>query len=266
MAPPVDWAALRVPAFDGLDPEQTIALLPLGAIEAHGPHLPVGTDGMINQGIVAAARDRIGAPARLLVLPPLTVGLSLEHAAFAGTLHASPETLLALWTDVGRGVAAAGVRKLLLFNSHGGQTALVDLVALRLRAEVDMLVARAHWSDLGLPDGLFTAEELAHGLHGGEIETALMLHLAPELVDLTDAPADTGLPAAMARRNRVLGVEAPVGIGWLAQDLSPVGVCGNAAGADAERGAKLLDHLASELARLVGEMAATPLSTLGAAP
>jgi creatinine amidohydrolase len=262
MARADEWSELRVPDLAGLDPETTVALLPLGATEAHGPHLPVGTDSLINAGIVAAARARIEEPARLLVLPALPVGLSLEHAAFAGTLSASAETLLALWTEIGRGVAAAGLRKLILFNSHGGQTALVDLVAVRLRADARMLVARVHWGDLGIPDGLFAPDETACGLHGGEVETSLLLHLAPELVDLTEAPGGAGLPAALARRNELLGVEAPVGIGWLSQDLGPAGVCGNARSADAARGAVLLDHLADRLARLVGEMAATPLAIL----
>lgn len=206
----LDWAALRAPDFAGLDPESTVALLPLGSVEAHGRHLPVGADGLINDAIVAAARKRLAAPVRLLVLPALPVGLSLEHAGFPGTLSATPETLLALWADIGRGVTAVGLRKLILCNGHGGQTALVDLVALRLRAEA-------------------------------------------------------GLPVALAERNRLLGVEATVGIGWLAQDLAPSGVCGNAAGADAERGARLLEHLADQLARLVGEMAAMPLATLAGA-
>jgi creatinine amidohydrolase len=154
------------------------------------------------------------------------------------------------------------VRKLVIFNTHGGQRALVDLVAMRLRAECAMLVARATYFALGVPPGVFDAAEAAHDIHGGEVETSLLLHLAPQLVR-TAAIADfKGLPHELAKRNRVLGVEKPVGIGWRSEDLHPSGACGNATRADADKGAKHLAHVAERLAVLVGELAATPLSTL----
>jgi creatinine amidohydrolase len=262
MAVSRDWQDLSTEDFDGIDPEGTIALLPVAAVEAHGPHLPLGTDAIINAGIVARALGHLRDGPKLLVLPALSVGHSLEHTAFRGTLTASAETLLALWTDVGRSVVRAGIRKLIVLNSHGGQRALVDLAAVRLRAELDMLVVRANYFDFGMPAGLFPPEELAHGIHGGEVETSLLLCLRPELVRIDRLDDFRGLPERAARDQTVLGVERPVGFGWMGQDLHPAGVCGNAARADPQRGEQLLDYLAARLALLVGEVAAMPLDWL----
>jgi creatinine amidohydrolase len=256
------WQDRATTDFRLVDPEAAVALLPVAAVEQHGPHLPLSTDAAINDGIVRAALQQVPANATLLVLPALNVGLSPEHTSFAGTLAIADATLADVWTDVGRSVARAGVKKLILFNTHGGQKALVDLVAMRLRAELGMLVARATYFALGVPPGVFDAAETVHDIHGGEVETSLMLHLAPHLVR-TAAVADfRGLPHDLAARNRVLGAEKPVGIGWRAEDLNVAGACGNAARADASKGAKHLAHLANRLAALVGEMAATPLNTL----
>lgn len=257
-----DWQQLTSDDLARLDPETAITLLPVAAVEQHGPHLPLGTDAFIGQGIIKALpRDAAESP-QVLLLPPLAVGDSLEHQAFPGTLSLGAETLIAVWLDIGRSVARAGVRKLVLFNSHGGQSRLLDIVALRLRAELGMLVVRCSYFAFGMPPGLFAEDELAHGFHGGEVETSLMLHLHPSLVRHESLRNFEGLPQRMAERNEMLGVEAPVGIGWMSQDLHPAGVCGNAAGADAVRGARLVAHLAGKLATLIEELAATSLDTL----
>jgi creatinine amidohydrolase len=165
--------------------------------------------------------------------------------------------------ELGRSVARAGVGKLVVLNSHGGQGALVDLLAVRLRAESGLLVARTNTWRLGTPPGLFAVDELAHGIHGGELETSLLLHLRPDLVH-REALADfAALSARWAAEGRTLGVEGPAGIGWMAQDLNPAGVCGNAAAADAARGERLLEHLAAALLNVVRDLAATPLSLIG---
>jgi creatinine amidohydrolase len=256
------WQDRTTADFRLVDPEATVALLPVAAVEQHGPHLPLSTDAVINEGIVRAALQQVPAQAVLLVLPALSVGLSPEHTSFGGTLTVADTTLADVWTDVGRSVARAGVRKLVILNTHGGQKALVDLVAMRLRAECALLVARATYFAFGTPPGVFDAAEAAHDIHGGEIETSLLLHLAPALVR-TEALADfKGLPHALAARNRVLGAEKPVGIGWRSEDLHPSGACGNATRADAQKGAKHLAYLAERLALLVAELAATPLTTL----
>jgi creatinine amidohydrolase len=257
------WQHLTTTDLAAVDPEHTVALLPVSAIEQHGPHLPLGTDALIAAGIVRATleRQRPDGPV-LLALPALTLGHSPEHAAFAGTLSASATALMELWVDVGRGVARSGVRKLILLNTHGGQKPLVDLVAVRLRAELGLLVVRASYFSFGVPPGLFDASEIAHDIHGGVLETSLMLHLHSDLVrqgELRDFP---GLPQELAARHSLLGAEKPVGIGWLSQDLDRTGACGHADRADAERGAAYLAFLAERLDTLVGEVAATPLSIL----
>lgn len=253
------WQDLASPDFARIDPLRTIALLPVAAIEQHGPHLPLATDALINQGVVTAALRRLPGSASVLVLPALNVGDSLEHTHFAGTLSADLESLLGLWLAVGRDVARAGVKKLVIFNSHGGQRAHVDLAALRLRVAHGLLVLRAHSFSFGVPPGLFDADELAHGLHGGAVETSLILHLRPELVR-REALADfASLGAALAARGGLVGAEKPVGIGWMTQDLNPQGACGNAAAASADKGAALLDHLAARLVQLLAEVEAMPL-------
>jgi creatinine amidohydrolase len=243
-----------------LDAEGSIAMLPVAAVEQHGPHLPVGTDALINAALVDALLAR--QVAGLLALPAQQIGHSLEHRSFPGTLGISAEPLLAAWEDIGRSVADSGLRKLVILNTHGGNVPLVQLAALRLRASHRMLVVRANYFALGSPHGLFEADELRHGFHGGEMETSLMLHLHPRLVRTAGLADFDALPRQMASRYQLLGVEKPVGFGWLSQDLHPLGVCGNAARADARRGAALFAHLVDGLEQLLREVAQTSLATL----
>jgi len=262
MIPTTFWHNLTTTDFSGLDPESTVALLPVSAIEQHGPHLPLATDALVGAGLVRAAMELIGDD--LLVLPAIEFGHSLEHADFPGTLSVGAEALLATWIDVGRSVARAGIRKLVLLNTHGGNIPLVQLAALRLRHEMNMLVVRADYFSFGTPPNLFAADELRHGIHGGEVETSLMLHLQPQLVR-REALADfSTLSRDMADRNELLGPEKPVGFGWMSQDLNAQGVAGNAVRAEAQSGKILLDYLAQKLAVLIEEVKATPLSPLRA--
>ena len=261
------WHHLRTTDFAALDAERTIALLPVAACEQHGPHLPLATDALIAQGVVEhllALPASTPGSAHVLVLPLLPIGDSLEHSNFAGTLSASLESLLGLWLDVGSGVAASGVRKLVIFNTHGGQRAHVDLAAVRLRARHGMLVARASSGNLGKPDGLFDAVERAHGLHGGAIETSMMLYLRPDLVDTSESARFDSAARPMAERGQLLGMERGVGLGWMAEDLNPAGVCGDATTATASAGKRMVDHLATALRRVCDELAAQPLPPLPA--
>jgi creatinine amidohydrolase len=256
------WQNLTTRDFAGVDAERTIAVLPVAAVEQHGPHLPLETDALINDGIVKATLERLPRSAAVLVLPAQNVGASPEHVDFPGTLSIDTETLLRVWLDLGASVARAGVRKLVIFNTHGGQRSLVDLAALRLRVAHDLFVVRANYFSFGAPDGLFSADEWVHGIHGGEVETSLMLHLAPDRVRRDALENFGGLSVELARENELLGAEKPIGFGWKAQDLNPAGVCGNAAAADAKRGARYLEHLAERFAALLGEVAATPLGVI----
>lgn len=253
------WQDLKTTDFDDLDRETTVALLPVAAVEQHGPHLPLGTDLVINRGILAASAPHIRHGIRVLVLPEQAIGDSLEHTGFAGTLSLPPELLLANWCAIGDAVAGTGLRKLVILNSHGGQPGVVDQAALRLRATHGMLVVRANYFALGTPPGLFDEAELTHGLHGGEVETSMMLHLAPGSVSRT-ALRDFDWPAQAD--GELLGVERPIGYAWMSQDLNPAGVVGRASRADAERGAMLVEHLGRSLATLLSETAARPLTKL----
>ncbi len=256
------WQDLTTTDFAALDAESTLAVLPVAAVEQHGPHLPLATDALINAGLIDVLLQQPHRKARVLVLPAMTIGHSLEHTDFKGTLTIAAETLLASWLDVGKSVARTGVRKLIILNTHGGQTSLVQIAALRLRAECRMLAVRANYFAFGSPAGLFEADELKHGIHGGEMETSLLLHLRPDLVRRDQLENFSGLPQSLAASNKVFGAEKPVGFGWLSQDLHPAGVVGNAAKADAVRGKQLLDYLAEKLGVLIEEVAATPLSVL----
>jgi creatinine amidohydrolase len=258
------WQEFTTSELMGLDPEHTVGLLPLGAIEQHGPHLPLATDALIAEALARSTLERVQHG--LLVLPPMSVGHSLEHIDFEGTLSISAEALLASWLDLGRSVARAGLRKLILLNTHGGNIPVVQLAALRLRQELGMFVVRANYFSLGSPPGLFVEEELRHGIHGGEMETSLMLHLRPDLVRRSALMDFRALTHDMAQRGGLIGPEKPIGFGWMSQDLNEHGVCGNAERATAERGALLFAFLADKVASLVSECQSLPLSTLRSRP
>eukprot|EP01034_Spumella_vulgaris_P047004 gene47004-58646_t len=186
------WADLVTTDFAALDAARTVAVLPVAATEQHGPHLPLSVDQALADGVVAAALPHLPADLPALFLPTQAVGYSPEHTAFAGTLTLSAPTVIALWTELGESVARAGVKKLVLFNSHGGQVSLMDIVARELRTRCDLIVYSASWFSLPLPEvvaGQFSAQEHRFGIHAGEIETSMMLALAPQLVRM-DAAQD----------------------------------------------------------------------------
>jgi creatinine amidohydrolase len=250
----VQWAALATTDF--VDPalRDAVALLPVAAIEQHGPHLPLATDAIINQGVIdAACALAPGLP--LVVLPMQAIGTSHEHAAFPGTLSFDAGALIASWTRIGEGVHRAGLRKLLIFNSHGGQEGLPEVVAVDLRARFGMVVGWASPGAFGTPEGAVDPAEATHGLHGGLKETAMLLHLRPDLVRraaLASFPSEGERMEATFRHLRATG---RTGFGWQTQDLNPEGVVGNAALATPELGARLVDHAAQGLVALVRDLA-----------
>jgi creatinine amidohydrolase len=240
---------LAAPSF-----RDAVAVLPLGAVEQHGPHLPLGTDAILVDGVLDAALARLPETAQALRLPTQRVGLSPEHASFAGTLTLDPGTVMAQWTAIGAAVARAGIRRLMLLNGHGGQTAMVDVVAMRLRAEHGMTVARVTYFDLIGEDPAIDDRERRFGWHGGQVETALMLALHPELVRRDRLGDFASAAETIADRYRELRVEGASGLGWMAEDLNPFGATGNAAAATEEIGRHLFDRVAGRLAMLIGEL------------
>jgi creatinine amidohydrolase len=218
---------------------------------------------MINQGIIDHALPLIPDGLQVLALPIMPVGKSDEHQDFAGTLTLSAETLTRVWVEIGLSVAQSGVRKLVLFNSHGGQVSIMDVVARELRIRENMLVMAYSWFAAGLPEGLFSEAERKNGIHAGAIETSMMLHLHGDLVDMDKArnfePAMTRMEAEGYRRLTPIGAGR---MGWKAQDLHPSGACGDAAEATAEKGRLLVEHAATALVELLVEMDRFPLDRL----
>jgi creatinine amidohydrolase len=264
MSLPRFWADLKTTDFAGLDAERTVAVLPLGATEQHGPHLPLAVDHALVDGIIAAALPQLPPELPALVLPTQTLGYSPEHAAFAGTLTLPYETVLATWIAIGEGVARAGVRKLLLFNAHGGQVSLMDIAARELRAR-GLIVYSCSWWNLPLGDAvkdLFTAEEHRFGVHGGEIETSLMLALRGASVAMQRAQDFGSTSKDRAARYPILGNGTSAKLGWHMQDYNPQGAAGNAKAATVEKGRTVLEAAGKQLALLVQELSQLPLSTL----
>ncbi|MDA8446313.1 creatininase family protein [Paracidovorax valerianellae] len=244
---------------------ETVAVLPVAAIEQHGPHLPLSVDAALLQGVIDAALPQLPGHLPVVFLPPQNVGLSTEHTAYAGTLTLKPATLIALWTELGECVARAGFKKLLLLNGHGGQVSVMDIVARELRQHCGLLVYSASWFSLPLPEavnGLFSAEEHRFGIHGGEIETSMMLHLAPGTVRMDQAQDWRSTSQDRAERYAILGNGKSAKMGWAMQDYHPAGAVGNAAGATAEKGRAVVQAAAAGLAQLLGEIHALPLNTV----
>ena len=271
------WADLGTQDFARLietgESARTIAVLPVAATEQHGPHLPLSVDTVLVDGVVAAALPHLASELSVLVLPTQAVGLSPEHARFPGTLTLKAETVMRLWTDIGESVAAAGIKKLVLFNAHGGQVSVMDIVARDLRARLDMLVFSVSWFNLPLLDAqgqdlnaLFDATEHRFGIHAGEIETAMMLALNPERVDMGKAKNFRSTAQDRAQEFAILGNGRSAKLGWQMQDYNPTGAVGNAAAATADTGHKVVDAAGLSLARLLGELHRLPMSTLVAWP
>lgn len=261
MTGPRRWQDLTTVDFETLDPERTVAVLPVGAIEQHGPHLPLATDALIAEQIAAAAVER-AHDLPVLLLPTMPVGKSNEHIDYPGTLTLPVETLIGLWREIGRSVARSGLRKLLFINSHGGQPQVMEIVGRELRIDEEMLCVTSSWWHMGLPDGLIPEAERRYGIHGGTVETSLMLHLAPELVRMDAAEDFTPVMAEIAGDTERLTYVGGVGIGWQAQDIHPAGVAGNARAATADIGAAIFEHVVAGYVTLLGEVSAYPLSRL----
>ena len=256
------WQDMTTKEFSQADMERAIAVLPVAAIEQHGPHLPVSVDARINKGILDRALDLAPDHLPVTVLPAMSIGKSDEHGSFPGTLSLSAETLILLWSEIGESVWQAGVRKLVLFNSHGGQPQVLDIVARDLRVRLKMLVVAASWFRLGLPEGLFGQRETTHGIHGGGIETSMMMALEPDLVKHDELRDYASLSEDMAHEYKYLSPEGKVSFGWQTQDLNAYGACGDARDADPERGRQLIDHAAQALVDLLEEVDRFPIDRL----
>ena len=249
-----DWTDIHWPDIPEGGPARWIAVLPLAATEQHGPHLPLGTDVMIAEAYLAEVRQRLAVTIPATFMPLQPVGISTEHIHYPGTLTLPTEVALKTWMAIGESVARSGVRKLVIVTSHGGNSAAMTLVAQDLRAQYGLLVIATSWSRFGVPEGLFSAEELRHGIHGGAVETSIMLARYPQAVRM-EAISDFR-PAGIAMENefRRLSAHRPAPFAWQAQDLHPSGAAGDATKASAARGEQLLDHGARAFCELLADV------------
>lgn len=258
------WADLASPEFAGLDAARTVAVLPVAATEQHGPHLPLSVDQTLVDGVVAATLPNLAVDLPVLFLPTQAVGYSPEHTAFAGTLTLSSATLIALWTELGECVARAGVKKLLLLNSHGGQVSVMDIVARELRVRCNLIVYSCSWWNLplGEANAQFPTGEHRFGVHAGDIETSMMLALKPESVAMAKAQDFKSSSQERAGKYAILGNGSSAKLGWAMQDYNAQGAAGNAAAATSAKGQAVLDAAGKQLALLLAEISELPLSTL----
>lgn len=254
------WGDYTARQFEGLDPEATIAVLPVAATEQHGPHLPVSTDHAIMAGMLDTVFPLVPDGLDVRFLPIQHVGKSNEHIRVPGTLTIGAETLIRHWCDLGDSVARTGIRKLVIVNSHGGNEEIMGIVAREMRVRHDMLAIKTSWMRFGLPDGLFSDNEQRFGIHGGDVETSLMLHFKPETVDLEKTQ---DFPSRTVDAQAAFDHIAPQGThawAWIASDLHPDGVVGEAARATAEKGAATAAHQAAGFVALLGEVRAARLA------
>lgn len=253
MPPRRYWRDLTTTDFEA-DTSGWIAVLPIAATEQHGPHLPTGVDSFIADGLIAEVAARMPDDLPAVILPTLAVGKSDEHLGFPGTLTIDAHLLLDILVALGDCIARAGLRKLVIVSSHGGNNDVMGIAARDLRIAHRMLVVATSWNRLGYPGGLFTEAELAHGIHAGDVETSLMLHLRPDAVR-RDRSADF-VPASVAMEGEfeVLRGAGRTAFAWLTADLHPAGACGNAAAATAMKGQATAEHQVSRFISLLQDM------------
>ena len=252
-----NFAYLNWKQVDALPRDATLLVLPTAAIEQHGHHLPLATDTLINNLLLGHALAKLPANAPVYALPPVHYGKSNEHVGFPGTLSVSASTFMAVLRDLGASISNAGFKRLVLYNTHGGNTALIDVMARDLRAEFKLRTFALHGSAGATFDGL-TAQERTYGFHAGEVETSYLLATVPELVDKS---AYTSNYIADVNKRELLAPEfAPATFAWLTRDIAASGVMGDPRPATAENGARWLDQAATKLAAALDAMLRFPLS------
>ena len=256
------WGELTTESFRRINPESTVAILPVAAIEQHGPHLPLNTDAQICGSLVKRVIAKTTAETQIIALPLMEIGESSEHRDFPGTLSFLPEHLISLWTSLGKQVQKVGIKKLLILNTHGGQPSIVDLVAQRLRTESQMLVVGINSFHLGVPDELFDPQEIANGLHAGEIERSMMLHLNPSAVKMELSENFVSRSPLTTSNHKHIGPSGVARAAWQTQDFNPKGALGNASNADSKRGALLISYMVEQILQVLGDITRFPLSSL----
>ena len=256
------WAEYKTTEFEGLDPQKVIAVLPTAAIEQHGPHLPVGVDTYLNEGMLQTVETLLSDLAPDLdvrTLPVQAIGKSNEHLHAPGTLTFPAELALSIWTEIGLSVARAGVRKLVIVNSHGGNVDIISILARELRVRARMLAVKCQWGNWGVPDGLYTPDEMRFGIHGGDVETSMMLHFHPDLVDMAKAQNFRSTAQDLQGGLKIPPTGMP-SYGWIASDLNTDGTVGDASIATADKGKATAEHYARGFIGLLKQVAETDIA------
>jgi creatinine amidohydrolase len=236
---------------EALPKQETLLVLPTAAIEQHGHHLPLATDTLINNLLLGKALERLPADAPVYALEPVCYGKSNEHLGFPGTLSVSAATFMAVVRDVGASVAASGFKRLVLYNTHGGNSSLVDVMARDLRAEFGLRTFALYGSGGVRFEGL-SAQERAYGFHAGEVETAFLLSATPELVD--QSAYTVNYIADVEKPETLLPENAAATFAWLTRDIAASGVMGDPRPATAENGARWAEQAAERMARALEAM------------
>ncbi len=247
------WADQKASAFINL-PDALVAVLPIGAIEQHGPHLPVSVDRDLIEAVVERALPQLSETQNVLVLPTLSITKSGEHDRHPGTLSLSADTLLATLRDIGASVARAGVQRLVLFNGHGGNSAVLEIAARDLRIAHELIVATCSWFGFAEWDGIMDPAAMAYDLHAGDCETSAMLAVKPELVDMSLAQNFAPALRDWERSNRFTGLTGQAARpAWIIDDLHADGACGDALAATEEKGAELICSAARNFVMFLAE-------------
>lgn len=246
-----NFAYLTWRQVDALPRETTLLILPTAAIEQHGHHLPLATDTLCNNLLLGKALERVPADLPIYALPPICYGKSNEHIGYPGTLSVSATTFMAVIRDLGASISAGGFRKLVLYNTHGGNTSLVDVMARDLRAEFGLRT----FSLFGSPGTSFdtvSPQERTYGFHAGEIETAYLLYGTPELVHVNEYTANY---IARVDKPELLKPEgSSANFAWLTRDIAPSGVMGDPSAATAEKGERWVNEAAEKIAEILVAM------------
>jgi creatinine amidohydrolase len=235
------------------DKENVVIIQPIGAIEQHGPHLPIIVDSAISMGVLGKALTQLKENIPVYALPCLYYGKSNEHWGFPGTITLSAETLLSVIWEMAESIYRAGFRKLVLMNSHGGQPQIMEIAARDIHQKYEdfLIFPLFTWRVPHMARELLTKEELEYGIHAGDAETSIMLSLLPDQVKMDKAVKK--YPPAMPE-NSLLSIEGKLPFAWLTKELTKSGVIGDATVASVEKGDRLLESVAAGWVQLIQDV------------
>lgn len=235
------------------DKKNVVIIQPIGAIEQHGPHLPIAVDSAISLGVLGKALGQLEPTLPAYALPCLYYGKSNEHSGFPGTITLTATTLLSIIKEIAASIYRSGFRKLVLMNSHGGQPQIMEIAARDIHQEYQNFAVFPlfTWRVPHIVGDLLTAQEQEYGIHAGDAETSIMLSLLPEQVQMNQAVKEypQGLP-----ENSLLDMEGKLPFAWLTKELSKSGVMGDATAATKEKGDRILQSVADGWVQVIQDI------------